>query len=181
MQVLHLSVGENPVELVLDLVLGPEPGSEGQALLLPGQLQQVRALPHDGGAAGRHLEHLLFGRIPRDHVELLHLSLAEEAAGAAAEDRRWGVWVELRWGEASGGLDLLGGGGGGFVGHRADGAVGGRGGLGGFEGGEVVDGLLPWGRDAVGGFGGGDGGVEEGGLGCHGHGSVCLGGGDRME
>lgn len=180
MQVLHLSVGEYPVELVLDLVLGPEPGSEGQALLLPGQLQQVRPLPHDGGAAGRHLEHLLLGRIPRDHVELLHLSLAEEAAGAAAEDRRRGVWVELRWGEAGGGLDLLGGSSGcsgGFVGHRADGAVGGGGRLGGFEGGEVGEGLLPWGGDAVGGFGGGDGGGEEGGLGCHGHG----GGGDRME
>lgn len=161
-QILHLPVGEHPVELIIDLVFRPEPGSQSKALLLPGQLQQVRTLPHDGGAARRHLEHLLLGRVPRDHVELLHLSLAEEPAGAAAEDRRWGVGVQPRRGEPGRGFGCHRG----FLRHGADGAVGdGGGAFGGLESGELGYGLLPWRRDAV----DGDGGGEEGGLGCHGH------------
>lgn len=46
---------------------------EGEALLLARQLEEVGAGPHDGGAAGGHLEDLLLLRLPRDDVELLLL------------------------------------------------------------------------------------------------------------
>lgn len=107
MEVLHLAIGEDAVELVVDLVLGAEPGAQGQALLLPGQLQQVGALAHDGGAARGHLEHLLLGRRPCDDVELLHLRLPEESPRAPAEDRGRRVGVQLRRHEPRGGWLLL--------------------------------------------------------------------------
>lgn len=90
MEVLHLAAGEDAVELVGDLVLGAEPVAERQALLLARQLEEVGPLTHDGGAARRHLEHLLLGRRPRDDVEFLDLGFAEEPARAAAEDWGWG-------------------------------------------------------------------------------------------
>lgn len=111
-EVLHLAVGEDAVELVVDLVLGAQPGAERQALLLARQLQEVGPLPHDGGAARGHLEHLLLRGRPRDDVELLHLRLAEQPARAAAEDRRRRVGVQLRGHEPLGrllGHRLLGG------------------------------------------------------------------------
>ncbi|GER44696.1 photosystem I subunit II [Striga asiatica] len=152
------------------LRVNPVLGVQSQALFLPGQLQQIRALAHDGGAAGRHLEHLLLRGLPRDDIELLDLGLAEEPAGAAAEDRRRGIRVELRRGESCGSLRLLRRRRG-LVGHGADWAVGGGGD--GLcrrpEGGELREGLLPRGRQAVGGVGGGECGGEEGGLGSHGH------------
>lgn len=113
-EVLHLAVGEDAVELVVDLVLGAQPGPQGEALLLARELEEVGPLAHDGGAARGHLEHLLFGRGPRDDVELLHLRLAQQPAGAAAEDGGGSVGVELRRDESLGcllGRGLLGGGG----------------------------------------------------------------------
>lgn len=38
-KVLHLTVGEDTVELILDFELGPQSGAQGKALLLPCELQ----------------------------------------------------------------------------------------------------------------------------------------------
>lgn len=163
MQILNLPIGEHPVELVLDLVLGAQPGSQSKALLFPGQFQQIGALPHDGGAAGGHLEDLLLRGLPCNDIEFLDLGLPEQAPGAAGEDRGGGTRVELRRGESGGGLR-----GGLGLGGDLDQSGGGCGleGLG-VEEGESW-GLLPW--DFDGGFGGGEGGGEEGCLSRHGHG-----------
>lgn len=103
-QVLHLAIGEHPVKLVLDLVLGPQPCSKRQALLLPGQLEQIGTLPHYGGTTSGHFKYLFLGRVPCDDVELFHLGLAEQASGAAAEDGRRGVGIQFRRGEANRGF-----------------------------------------------------------------------------
>jgi len=164
-QVLDLPIGEDPVELVIDLVLGPESSSKSQTLFLPGQLQEVGTLPHDGSTPSGHFKDLFFRRLPCDHIELLHLGLPQKPTSAASEDRGRRVWVQFRWGEPNGCLFcgcLCG-----FIGSSSDclgqleGLRGGKG-----EGG----GLLPWHGCTVAGFETREGWGEEGGLGCHGHG-----------
>lgn len=76
---LHLSVREDTEDVSVNLELGAQLGQERQALLLPRQLEQVRALPHDRGSSGRHLEDLLLLGLPGDNVELLNLRLAQQA------------------------------------------------------------------------------------------------------
>mmetsp|Transcript_25486 Transcript_25486/g.40759 ORF Transcript_25486/g.40759 Transcript_25486/m.40759 type:complete len:228 (+) Transcript_25486:131-814(+) len=94
-QVLHLTRGEHSVHTSVDLVLRAHGVEQRQALLLARQLEQVRALTHNRRAASRHLEDHLLGRLPGQHVELLNLGLAKQPTGAASEDGRGGVGVEL--------------------------------------------------------------------------------------
>lgn len=72
-QVLHLTAGVHPVESWGELELGAQLGGQGQALLLPGELEQVGALAHDGCTTGWHLKDLLLVALPCDHIELLNL------------------------------------------------------------------------------------------------------------
>lgn len=169
-QILNLPIREHPVELVLDLVLGPQPRPQSQALLLPSQLQQVRTLPHDGCTTRGHLKDLLFRGIPCDDIEFLDLGLPEQPSGASSEDRRRRVGVELRWGEPHGSLCLLGGGCGLCFLLCGSEESGGFEGLGGEGEGEGEGGGLFEGRREL---GGGEGWGEEGSLGCHSHGEFA--------
>lgn len=103
-QILYLTAGEHPVKLVLDLVLSPQSSPQGQALLLPGKLKQVRPFSHYCGATGGHLEDLFFGRSPCDDEEFFNLCFSEEPTCATTEDRRWCVWIKLRWNEPNRGI-----------------------------------------------------------------------------
>ncbi|OAY68437.1 hypothetical protein ACMD2_17739 [Ananas comosus] len=103
-EVLHLAIRKHTIERVVNLVLGPQPRAQRQALLLARQLQQVLSLPHDRSPACRHLEHLLLWRRPRDHIEFFDLRLPQQAPRAASEDWGGGVRVQLRRGEARRGL-----------------------------------------------------------------------------
>ena len=53
---------------------------ECKALLLARQLQEVGARPHDGSAAGGHLENLLLLSFPCEHIELLLLQPSEQSS-----------------------------------------------------------------------------------------------------
>mmetsp|Transcript_22390 Transcript_22390/g.56482 ORF Transcript_22390/g.56482 Transcript_22390/m.56482 type:complete len:226 (+) Transcript_22390:243-920(+) len=122
-QVLDLTVGEHAVEAGIGLELVAEHRGQGQALLLAGQLEKVGALAHDGGATSGHLEDLLLLALPGDDVELLNLSLLQQAAGGATEDGGRGVGVQ---GGGSPHLGLLLLDGGGLLGaHDNGGAAGG--------------------------------------------------------
>jgi hypothetical protein len=73
-EVLDLTIREDSVELTIALEGGvTELCEESEALLLASQLQQIWPLAHDSSATSGHLEHALFFRVPRDHVELLSL------------------------------------------------------------------------------------------------------------
>ena len=73
------------------------------ATKLPGCMGFTNAhLAHDGRAAGGHLKDLLLLALPGDHMELLNLRLAEQAAcearsggsSSARQQRGSGVWVK---------------------------------------------------------------------------------------
>lgn len=100
MQVLDLTARKYPVKLVVDLELCSQLCSQSQALLLPGELQQIRAGPHDGSTTGGQLKNLLLAGFPCDYVKFLHLRLAQKTAGAASKDGGRGVSLKLGGGEA---------------------------------------------------------------------------------
>lgn len=64
---------DSPVKAGGHLELGAQLRCQGQALLLARKLEQVGALAHDCSTPGGHLENLLLGRLPGDHIELLDL------------------------------------------------------------------------------------------------------------
>jgi len=88
------------VDETVHLELGTKLSKEGKALLLPGELNEVRALAHLSGTAGRHLEDLLLRRIEGDDVELLEGGGSEETSGVTLEARHRSVGVESRRGES---------------------------------------------------------------------------------
>jgi len=55
-EVLHLTGREDAVDAAVELHLGAEVVQKREALLLARELQQVRALAHDGGAASLYVE-----------------------------------------------------------------------------------------------------------------------------
>lgn len=99
-QILNLPIREHPIKLVVNLVLGPQSSPKSQTLLFPRQLEQVWAFPHDGRTPSGHLKDLLLWRLPCDHIEFLHLRLAQKPARASGKDGRGGSWVQLGRGEA---------------------------------------------------------------------------------
>jgi hypothetical protein len=78
-QVLNLSVWEDPVDAAVNLELSAELGQESKALLLSCKLQQVASLPHNSRSSSWHLEDLLLLGLPRNDVELLNLSLPQQS------------------------------------------------------------------------------------------------------
>jgi len=90
------------VDEAVDLELGAQLGEQGEALLLTRELDEVGPLAHLSGAAGRHFEDLLFGRVESHDVELLERSGPEQTTSVALEPWHRGVWVQGWRGESVG-------------------------------------------------------------------------------
>ena len=86
MQKLGVTTGVDPIDLVVldaGLELGAQLGAKGQALLLAGEVHDVFAGVHLGGATGGELERLGGGACPGDGVFLFGFGGIEQAARAA--------------------------------------------------------------------------------------------------